>query len=176
MLGGPDSIDFLTLFEAGRQNVISAKSVPDMSKLNDSAAATVDQGPGATQTESTRMLNGHTVLVLETEFIIALGLQSALQAMGAAHVVLARSPDEANQHRQDWSNATLAIVEVESDRPELIAFAQQLAKNGTPVIGLTADSIQAKGVPDLPGTPILLKPLPDAELAEAIRARFAQKP
>jgi len=122
------------------------------------------------------MLNGRTVLVLETEFIIALGLQSALQAMGAAHVVLARSPDEANQNRADWSNAALAVVEVEIDRPELIAFAQQLEQSGTPVIGLTADSMQAQGVPDLPGTPILLKPLPDAELAEAIRARLDQKP
>ena len=122
------------------------------------------------------MLTGRTVLVLETEFIIALGIQSALQAMGASHVVVARSPDEANQQLTDWSRAALAIVEIETDKPELIAFAQQLAQSGIAVIGISADDLRAEGVPDLPGTPILLKPLPDADLAEAIRVRLAQKP
>lgn len=122
------------------------------------------------------MLNGRTVLVLETEFIIALGIQSALQAMGATQVVLARSPDEANQHRSEWTAAALAIVEIETDKPELIAFAQQLAHNGVAVIGISADDLRAQGVPGLPDTPILLKPLPDADLAEAIKVRLAQKP
>jgi DNA-binding NarL/FixJ family response regulator len=122
------------------------------------------------------MLNGRTVLVLETEFIIALGIQSALQAMGASHVVLARSPDEANQHMSDWTSAALAIVEIETDKPELIAFAQQLARSGVAVIGISADDLRAEGVPGLPGTPILLKPFPDADLAEAVKVRLAQKP
>lgn len=122
------------------------------------------------------MLNGRTVLVLETEFIIALGIQSALQAMGATQVVLARSPQEANQHKSDWTAAVLAIVEIETDKPELIAFAQQLAQSGMAVIGISADDLRAEGVPELPGTPILLKPLPDADLAEAIKLRLAQKP
>ncbi len=122
------------------------------------------------------MLNGRTVLVIETEFIIALGLQDALQAMGAERVVAARNPDEANQQLSDWRTATLAIIEIERERPDLIEFARQLAQSGIPVIGLSADKRVSQGVPELPGTPILLKPLPDADLAAAVRDRLAQKP
>jgi len=122
------------------------------------------------------MLNGRTVLVVETEFIIALGIQGVLQSLGAGKVVLARNPDEANAQLQDWQKAALAIVEIEADKIGLIEFARQLSQGGVAVIGLSADSIQSQGVPELPDTPILLKPVPDAELAQAIRARLGQNP
>ena len=122
------------------------------------------------------MLNGRVVLVVETEFLIALGIQTVVQALGAASVALAKSPTEAAAHLVEWSSAALAIVEVESDKRELVEFARQLSQSGIPVIGLSADSRLAFGVPELPGTPILIKPLPDSDLAAAIEKRLRQNP
>jgi two-component SAPR family response regulator len=122
------------------------------------------------------MSNNGAILIVETEFIIALGIQSTLHALGLSQVVLATSPDEAATLLQDWSTLALAIVEIEVDKPGLIEFALQLVRHGVTIIGLSADSRLVAGLPDLPGIPILIKPLPDADLAQTIQARLDQKP
>ncbi|WP_297111445.1 response regulator [uncultured Devosia sp.] len=122
------------------------------------------------------MRNDLTVLVIETEFIIALGLQSALQAMGLSRVIVAANPADAQSRLEEWSAAALAIVELEADKPEHLEFARQLSQSGVAVIGLSVNSMLTDGVPELPGTPILIKPVPDADLAEAVRRRLDQYP
>lgn len=154
--------------------MLHTQRVPDMSKLNDNGGARADQG--CTLTESAPMLNGRTALVVESEIIIALGIQEVLQSLGAGKVVLARNPADANERLPDWQTTALAIVEIEADKLGLIEFARQLSQSGIAVIGLSTDSVQAQGVPELPDTPILLKPLPDADLAQAIRVRLGQNP
>ncbi len=122
------------------------------------------------------MLAGLTVLVVETEFIIALSIQGILEGLGATDVVLAGSAADATAKAHQWSGAAMAIVEVETSRPHLIDLAQQISQSGIPVLGISADSRMAMGVPALPGTPIVVKPLPDEELVAAILDRLGQNP
>lgn len=125
--------------------------------------------------ESVIMLAGHRVLVVETEFIIALGIQAVLEQLGAS-TVLANSASEALDKVAQWNSAALAIVELESNRPELIEFARQVSQSGIPVLGLSADARLSFGVPELPGTPVIVKPIPDEELAAAVARRLGQNP
>lgn len=118
------------------------------------------------------MLAGRTVLVVESEFIIALGIQGVLESLGAA-VIVATSAREAHGITANWANAALAVIEVESNRPELIELARTVSQSDIPVLGISADSRLAFGVPELPGTPVIIKPLPDEDLAAAVAGRLA---
>ncbi|MHA6297264.1 response regulator [Devosia sp. CAU 1758] len=122
------------------------------------------------------MLADRTVLVVETQFIIALGIQNVLEGLGVSKVVLATSAGEAHGNARSWAQAGLAIIELETNHPELIELARQVSQSGIPVLGLSADARLAFGVPELPGTPIVLKPIPDEDLASAIIARLRQNP
>ncbi len=86
------------------------------------------------------MLGGNPVLVLETEFIIALDLGARLQDLGAGHVVLAHDPDSARVQREAWAQASLAVLEIQESRPGLMAFAEEVRASGTPVILVTTDA------------------------------------
>lgn len=122
------------------------------------------------------MLAGRTVLVVETEFIIALSIQEILGSLGATDVILAGSVADATAKAPQWAQAALAIVEVETSRPRLIDLALQISQSGIPVLGISADSRMAAGVPALPDTPIVVKPVPDEDLVAAILARLGQNP
>lgn len=116
------------------------------------------------------MLGGNPVLVLETEFIIALDLGARLQDMGAGHVVLAHDPDSARAQQQFWAGASLAVLEIQETRPSLLAFAAEVRASGTPVILVTTDAglrpTQLAGaVP-----PLLLKPVAQEALEAAVLA------
>lgn len=136
----------------------------------------VQWGRRIAPSESVIMLAGRTVLIVETEFIIALGIQAVVEHLNARSVVVASSVADALDKVAHWSHAGLAIIELESNRPELIEFARQLSQGGIPVLGLSADTRLAFGVPELPGTPILIKPIPDEELAAAVARRLGQNP
>jgi CheY-like chemotaxis protein len=122
------------------------------------------------------MYSGHKVLVVETQFIIALGIQDLLETRLSAQVILAADPDEAHDRAAEWSSAALAIIELERNRPDLVELARQISQSGIPVLGLSADAVLAAGVPELPGTPVLIKPVPDEDLAAAIKAFRHQYP
>jgi CheY-like chemotaxis protein len=142
-----------------------------MSKLNDRKGQSRHQvRPSA---ESANMLAGQTVLVVETEIIIAIGTKEVVEALGASSVILARDAAEAQARTPEWSTAVLAVIELEVARPELIELARQVSQSGIRVLGISADTRLAFGVPELPGTPIVIKPIPDEDLARAIRSRLA---
>lgn len=122
------------------------------------------------------MFDGRTVLVVETEFMIALGIEAVLEARFSSDVVIARNPAEAMARSADWANAWLAIVELEINRPELIELARQISQSGIPVLGFSANMDLKFGVPDLPGTPVVIKPIPDSDLEAAIRDCRRQYP
>lgn len=122
------------------------------------------------------MLTSRTVLVVETEFIIALGIQGVLESMGASQVIVTTSAAEALALSPSWKSSALAIVELESTKPDMIELARRISQSGIPVLGLSADMRLAFGVPELPGTPVILKPIPDEELATAITGRLRQNP
>jgi CheY-like chemotaxis protein len=145
-----------------------------MSKLNDSTAATGHLV--GSQAESARMLTDRPVLVVETEFIIALGIQSVLETLGANLVLLSSSAADAHTATPSWTGAALAVIELETNRPDLVELAREVSMSGIPVLGISADPRLSFGVPELPGTPVVIKPVPDEDLARAILARLNQNP
>ena len=122
------------------------------------------------------MLTGRPVLVVETEFIIALGIQSVLETLGADLIVLSNSAADASASASSWAKAALAIVELEANRADLVELARQISQSGIPVLGISADPRLSFGVPELPGTPVIIKPVPDEDLARAILDRLSQNP
>jgi CheY-like chemotaxis protein len=120
------------------------------------------------------MLAGRTVLIVETEFIIALGIQTVVEGLGAGRVIIACNVDDAYAGAAQWASAALAVIELELARPELIELARQISQSGIRVLGVSANARLATGVPELPDTPIVIKPVTDAALIAAIEARLTQ--
>lgn len=122
------------------------------------------------------MLTGRTVLVVETEFIVALSLQAVVETLGATHVVLASTVQEARAKCHGAGNSALALIDLDTDQANAMALAQDLLERDIVVIGMSADYDLASGVPTLSGTPIILKPVMDAALVDAIRLCLNQNP
>lgn len=116
------------------------------------------------------MLGGNPVLVLETEFIIALDLGARLQDLGAGHVVLAHDPDSARVQREAWAQASLAVLEIQESRPGLMAFAEEVRASGTPVILVTTDAGLRQQHLEDGFPPLLLKPIAQEALEAAVAA------
>lgn len=106
------------------------------------------------------MLSGHTVLIVEAQYLIALDLQNTLDPLHPGKVIIAHNPAHAKDLTADWRDCRLAIIEVERELPEHISLVGELLRKGIPVIGLTADSNLQQHLNWFAGTPLLLKPAP----------------
>ncbi len=111
------------------------------------------------------MLTGRTVLIVETEIIISLSMQAVLHGLGATNFVVLTSPAAFDPKLYPWDSLSLAIIEVEANRPGQGDLALA-ARAGIAVIGLTADG-QFR-MPVLPDMPLVVKPVPDDILAETV--------
>lgn len=116
------------------------------------------------------MLTEKTVLVIETEMIIALSIEAVLQGLGAKDIVLLKSPDQRLGVASSWDDVALVVVEIESGWPDRLELAISAREAGIPVIALTADGQLASNIAGLPDIPILVKPVLDDQLAEAVQA------
>lgn len=121
------------------------------------------------------MLAGQTVLIVESEIIISLSMQAVLENLGAGQVLVMTSPGEFEGRPNAAQEAALAIIEIEARRPDQLDLVRSLLDKGMPVLGLTADSRLRNSMPQLPDMPLLVKPVPDEALAEAISA-LVQRP
>jgi CheY-like chemotaxis protein len=119
------------------------------------------------------MLDGKTILVVEAEFLIALDIQRMLEAMSADRLLFARSADEAHELGPHWNTLGLAIVELQQHQPLSLALVQSLRGLDVPVVIVTADSAIRHGHPEFPGVPVLVKPMAEDDLANAIRQILA---
>lgn len=119
------------------------------------------------------MLSARTVLVVEKEFLIALDIQRMVEARSAKQTIFARSAAEALSQHRSWGNLGLAIIEVRSGDGDALALCRQLMVDGIPVIVCTADGPMRRGITELPGVPVVLKPLLDRDLASAIETALA---
>lgn len=120
------------------------------------------------------MLGGKPVLVVETEFIIALDLGARLQDLGAGHVVLASDPASAWADRDAWSGAALAVIEVHETRPGLAALAAEIGALGLPVIQVTTDAALLPRTGPAGGL-VLLKPVAQDALEAAVAAALGRR-
>ncbi|MBE7732503.1 response regulator [Devosia faecipullorum] len=116
------------------------------------------------------MLAGKTVLVIETEMIIALSIETVLQGLGATDIVLLKSPDHGLGADGSWSGVALIVIEIEAGWPDRLELVISAREAGIPVIALTADGQLASNMAGLPNMPILVKPVLDDQLADAVRA------
>lgn len=120
------------------------------------------------------MFAGRSVLIIETEYLIGLAVQDALQGHDAAEILLTANPADVWSLRERWPELAMAVIEVELGADDLRDAAQALRAAGVPVLGISADTRLADGVADLPGVPILIKPVPDADLRRAVEALLAK--
>lgn len=116
------------------------------------------------------MLARKAVVIVETEIIISLSMQAALQSHGIEDVIIMTSPRDFAARGMSWSDIAFAILELERDRAEAIALIRAAREHDVPVLGLTADSRLEKGMSEFADMPILVKPVPDQTLIEAVSA------
>lgn len=114
------------------------------------------------------MLNGSTVLVVEEEFLIALDIQRMLENLNVGQVVFARSVDEAQDFKEHWAGVRLAIVEVTLQRHHSFALISTLQSLGICVVLSSADGSLRHGIEQFPTLPVVLKPMAEHDLVQAI--------
>ena len=114
------------------------------------------------------MLNGSTVLVVEEEFLIALDIQRMLENLNVGQVVFARSVDEAQGFKEHWAGVRLAIVEVTLQRHHSFSLIATLQSLGICVVLSSADGSLRHGIEQFPTLPVVLKPMAEHDLVQAI--------
>lgn len=120
------------------------------------------------------MLTGQTVLVVESQFLIALDIQRCLEGFGAAQTVFARNTVEALDAMDRWPGFALALVEVQHSHDDDMALLRGLREAGVRLIVLTADATLRRSNPSLPDAPIVVKPFLEDDLASAIDRALAK--
>jgi CheY-like chemotaxis protein len=119
------------------------------------------------------MLAGQTVLIVESEFLIALDIQRCLEAFGAAQTIFARNPAEVLCAIDRWPGFGLALVEVRHQHDEDAALLRGLDKAGIKLVLLTADATLRRGHPGFPAAPVVMKPFLEDDLAGALQQALA---
>lgn len=121
------------------------------------------------------MLNGRSALIVEEEFLIALDIQRMLENLHVGQTLFARSTAEAEQLRARWPDIGLAVIEIHLDDIETTRLVEALTSAGVPVVLTTADVAVRRGFSTLPDLPIVIKPMPEAIMASAIRQALAAR-
>ncbi|HTN62900.1 MAG TPA: hypothetical protein VL147_15375 [Devosia sp.] len=119
------------------------------------------------------MLAGQTVLIVETEFLIALDIQRCLETFGAAQTIFARDTAEALNTASLWPSFGLALVEFRHGQDDDLALLQGLRQADVKLVLLTADTVSRGGDASLPSLPVVTKPFLEEDLASAIRQALA---
>jgi len=122
------------------------------------------------------MLNGQTVLIIETEFLVALDIQQMLEALSAGSILVARTAREAHDLKPQWPAIDLAIVELGQNDAQTSAILADLRDCGAFVVLCSADSTLTDGHPDYPGVPLISKPMVEEDFRSAIIQALANPP
>ena len=110
------------------------------------------------------MIAGKRVIIVESEFLIALDIQRILENDGAASTSFARSAAELNQIADRWHEFDLAIVEVTDLRSANVKLAGTLANSGLATVLTTAGVSRSTAIA---GFPIVAKPFTETDLLQA---------
>lgn len=114
------------------------------------------------------MLDGKTVLVVETEFLIALDIQRMLESVNARKSIIASRFLDADALAHEWPLINLAIVEMDYGNRDHHGLATRLREAGIALVFSTADTQLRQGHPDFPDTPVIVKPMAEEDLFSAI--------
>jgi len=118
------------------------------------------------------MLQGHHVLVVEDEPLIALDLEQALSAVGA-QVRVSNTVDSALEAAQAAA-ITAAIIDLRLHGHSVREVVQQLASRKLPFIFYTGQS-ETPTASSWPTVPILVKPLPANEVVSGLAGLICQR-
>lgn len=121
------------------------------------------------------MLTEKTILIVETEVLIALDIQRILTEHNAGKVVFARSSQEAMGQQSFWPGLGLAIVELRHLDSASVELASNLIASGVSCVMTSADLHLRNGVPELEKAPVLQKPFTEEDLLNAIRTAMEQE-
>lgn len=119
------------------------------------------------------MLTGQKVLIVESEFLIALDIQRCLESFGATQTVFARNTTEVLDAIDRWPGFSLALVEVRHQHDDDTALLRGLEAAGIKLILLTADATLRRGHSDFPAAPVVMKPFLEDDLASALERALA---
>lgn len=111
-----------------------------------------------------------TALIVESEYIIALDIMMVLENQGISGATIARSAQHVHSLPADIRRPSLAIVEIEVDKTAEQSLVIELAKSGSRLICVSADSRIGQLLPDFADVPILIKPVPEAQLVAALQS------
>ena len=114
------------------------------------------------------MLTGQTALIVEGEFLIALDIQRMLETLGVGQTLFARTSAEAEQLRARWTEIGIAIVEIRTGNAPAFALAESLVAASIPVVLITADIDAHHGFAATLDLPVVVKPIPDEDMAAAV--------
>lgn len=120
------------------------------------------------------MLSGTRLLIIEDVFLIALGIQSALEDTHAERAVFARNFAEAAALADRFSEFDLAIVNPPREGTADMAVAEQLAAAGPAIVVCTAAMLDLERTP-LAGAEMISKPYTDEDLLAACRRALARQ-
>ena len=122
------------------------------------------------------MLTGRTALVVEEEFLIALDIQRMLETLGVGQTLFARTAVEAEQLQARWPEIAIAIVEIRAGDASTSALAESLVAARIPTVLVTADFNARHGIAEALALPVVVKPIPEEHMTEAIGQVISAKP
>ncbi len=118
------------------------------------------------------MLSSQRLLIVESEFLIALDIQRIIEDSNAAQIVMARSFAEAAELEHRFAEFDLAIIN--APETEDLPIIEKLMAAGPAVIVSTAAAADLSATP-LAGATLLLKPFSDEQLLAACNQALLEK-
>ena len=119
------------------------------------------------------MLTGHTVLIVESQFLIALDIQRCLEAFGVTQTVFARNAAEVLYAIDRCPSFSVALVEIRYQHDDDAVLLRALSEAGAKLVLLTADATLRRGLSDFPAAPVVMKPFLEDDLASALKQALA---
>ena len=110
------------------------------------------------------MAVGPGLLIVESEYLIALDVAQSLEGVCPDVAYIAHDAAWAEKQADQWEGKSLAVIEIEESLPANQALAERLRHAGMPVIGITADNESRAYLSQQPAHPVLLKPIDTALL------------
>lgn len=107
------------------------------------------------------------ILVIEEEALLALDIEDILTEAEFGEVTHYRNVTQAQQHFDELSGFSLAVIEARLGAPEVISFTERLAQAGVGLVVTSADHTSAEAFPH---AAVVGKPFDAASLVAACRA------
>lgn len=121
------------------------------------------------------VLKGKTILIVEDEMLIAMELESMVEALGCTVLGPAKSAKRALA-LVDRERADAALLDLNLHGSPDPSLAKTLRERGIPFAVVTGYSAEALKVPELQNAPYVNKPVTRAKIAKALARALGGRP